>query len=91
MKVLLKILSLALVFVMLSALFLPLCVSADETSADSNERFSVPEKLEDVSPEDTDVPVEKAAPDYWVIVKIVLGVVVGGLVIYFLVKPKKKY
>jgi hypothetical protein len=90
MKTLFKILSLALVFAMLSALLLPMCALADETSTDSKERFSVPDKLEDVSPEDTDVPVEKAAPDYWVIVKLVLGVAIGGLVIYFLVKPKKK-
>lgn len=90
MKTLFKILSLALVFAMLSALLLPMCALADEVLADSESRFYPPEKLEDVSTEDTDVPVETAAPDYWVIVKLVLGVAIGGAVIYFLVKPKKK-
>lgn len=91
MKTVTKILSLVLVFALVSALLLPFVVRADEISAESETAFSVPDSLEDVSPADTDIPIEEAAPDYGVIVKIVIGVLIAGVVIYILVKPKKQY
>ncbi len=40
---------------------------------------------------DSDVKVEEAAPDYSIWFKVAIGVIIAGLVIYVLVKPKRDY
>ncbi len=40
---------------------------------------------------DSDVKVEQAAPDYSIWIKVAIGVIIAGLIIYVLVKPKRGY
>ena len=94
MKKLIRIAAIILAILLVLAPLVPLTTQAAESSAVSEVKAESESSREiswDPSFDDSDVPVEQAAPDYWIYVKLVLGVAIGGFVIYILVKPKKRW
>lgn len=66
---------------------------SEVTDADTSVEISIglsEAEESDASFDDSDVPVEKAAPDYSIIFTLAIGCVIGGLILYILFKPNKR-
>ncbi len=63
---------------------------SDKESEPKDESTPNSSALESAPFEDSAVVVEEAPPDYSVWIYLIIGIALGGLVIFILVKPKKR-
>ena len=85
MKKIVLIVALLLALTLLSSLLLTTVAFAESESVE--DKASV---VESIPFEDSDVVVEEAPTDYATWIYIALAVIIGGFVVWFLVKPPKK-